>query len=538
MSLSSCIIPGQQGEIDGHRYTTGTIFCSSPNVDRRQEGRIVGFDVERRQYQVYYPKIDAELHLLEESDLDRSHMIVQDRHIRPGGRGHVDDFCGDDDDDISCPICFEVFASDPSDKLSGRLPIQARHCGHVICMDCFQKRRIETTKSGVTTRKGVISFRASMDCPICRREESFVADSIVVCLTMCQLVDRCKKVQHKKASPVLASKKLERSNDCNKRRSSADAEILNPRKKTTRHHKKSNADNDSTIISLQYPCTRCKVTKPKEKFSGKQADRAKHKKSDAMCRRCEEKCILKKDLGPTCDNGQMFQLYYCAEGSRNTQEKFLTTAIPWPLMEKKSPKVPPQFPTKLTLDGYTRETWSLLSNPCLSEHTNTSASNNPWNVTQLYGTGSKMNGLCDYLRGHKKSTFGTFVLPCGTDGFFVIPYDQPSPQPSPNIFVCKYVLGMGLVGPNAATISVPSDFVSNDDASNTKILEKLLVASKATNKSLSIIPKGSVQVAKKDLSLPKQMTTSSRGVKDWFRPRAQVVDTDEKDTLPCTGRIR
>eukprot|EP00978_Attheya_sp_CCMP212_P000755 scaffold1522_cov39-Attheya_sp.AAC.3 len=244
MSLPSSI-PGE-GQSDGvpshPKYVAGTIFCASPE-DRRKEGRIVGFDVERRRYQVYYPKIDAELHLLEESDLDRSH-IVQDRHIRPGGR--VDD-C-DDDDDISCPICFEVFASDPSDKLSGRLPIQARHCGHVICMGCFQERRIETTKGS--------SFSASIECPICRREESFVAESIVVCLTMCQLVERCKKLKFT-APPVLASTP-ERATDCVKRRSSADPENSNPRKKAARHCKESIA-NDSSIISLHSQCTPSQV---------------------------------------------------------------------------------------------------------------------------------------------------------------------------------------------------------------------------------------------------------------------------------------
>lgn len=470
---------------------------------------MIGFNGESRI--VYYPKVGAELLLLKESELNQFHS-VQVEHIRPGKVRQRDDngAFDSDDDDIMCPICFEVFASDPSDRMSGRLPIQARHCGHVICMDCFQKRRIELSAGGGAT------FRASIECPICRRSESFVAETVVTCLTMCQLVERSKKIQAKiipKPAPNLAL-----TNHRTKRSLPGADKQSNSQQKATRHSKQSVSAASNYV---RYQCTLCQKSKPEEKFSKKQAGRARCKKNNILCRRCEEKGILKKELGSGCE-GISFQLHQRVEKSNESAEKFLATVVPWPLTERKSCETPSQFPRSLILDGYTRERWSLLDD---------GENDSPWRIKTLYSsTGSRMGAFLNYLKEHKKSAFGTYGLQCGTDGFFVVPHDQSSQNPCPNMFACKYILGLGLVEPNAARIGGQATFTSGDDSTKSGILGKILNASNANCESLSAVAKGSVHAVKPDSSVPRSGLAGSSGKGcDWYRPRTTVEEEETKN---------
>ena len=80
-------------------------------------------------------------------------------------------------------------------------------------------------------------------------------------------------------------------------------------------------------------------------------------------------------------------------------------------------------------------------------------------------------GFLKNLNERKKAAYGTFLLPNGTDGFFVVPFCQPPPPTSRvegrdkhNVLFCKLVLGLNLVD-GGRTIVPPPRLAANETES-------------------------------------------------------------------------
>ena len=156
----------------------------------------------------------------------------------------------------------------------------------------------------------------------------------------------------------------------------------------------------------------------------------------------------------------------------------------------------------------------------------------------------KATGFLEFLKQHKKSAYGTFVLKDGTDGFILVPFQQEQPSlGDATMIACKYVLGLGLTNSNgdmkgASNTSQDNNFASNqngdeDDYVQSSVLGSLLSASQRNSASLAAVPKGSVKVQQPiAFSRPKAAGPGSR-VKDWFRTRVEVIelssDSDDDD---------
>mmetsp|Transcript_20352 Transcript_20352/g.29816 ORF Transcript_20352/g.29816 Transcript_20352/m.29816 type:complete len:182 (+) Transcript_20352:1132-1677(+) len=144
----------------------------------------------------------------------------------------------------------------------------------------------------------------------------------------------------------------------------------------------------------------------------------------------------------------------------------------------------------------------------------------------------------------------------GTDGFFVVPYDQPpsliaheckdttsSRQP---VFKCKYILGLDLLGGDSSTkCGQEQDSGQNsaqscsgrinweDGHDGSGSLRSILVAECKNNESLAMVPKGSVKVVRKE-SRPKRQTSSNNS-SDWFRKEDVIVEEEEENIAEAPG---
>ena len=487
------------------KYPTGTRFVK----DSDKYGRIVGFDGEL--YQVYYPQ-DGTCDSFTEKDFDEVKFIKP--HKRPSQcRRPVNE---EEDDKVPrCPKCMEIFSSNPLDKTSGHAPLQSQNCSHVICIDCIQAMRMSSSQSNSR-------LRSTVDCPFCKKPKSFNAAEPTICLPMCQMVALYNKMELKrgdelKREKVQEQQRKERKDKSNKRqRSSKDGRTESKQRSKHDGQKKDKISSKSSLKTAclsNIKCTSCKKDKLANKFSSKQLERANKEKQRVLCRRCEEKGNLQKQLGSGFDKVSTTLLVAKEQGSK---PKFLTTIVPYENGAAAAKQSNP-LPSNLTLDGYSREPWSRFANDDLQQE-------ELWTKSYLWSTGDAIAGFLSFLKKHGKSAYGTFLLPDGTDGFFVIPFDQPPPpletrqDDSRNVFQCKCILGLGLIGPKW-----------EEGHASSSTLRKLLAAEFKTSQSLAEVPKGSVQVVKK---LAGPAAPVSRGVQNWFRERIVIKEDEEDDKQP------
>mmetsp|Transcript_23270 Transcript_23270/g.35387 ORF Transcript_23270/g.35387 Transcript_23270/m.35387 type:complete len:975 (+) Transcript_23270:109-3033(+) len=285
-------------------------------------------------------------------------------------------------------------------------------------------------------------------------------------------------------------------------------------------------------------CGTCKKEKETENFSSKQLQRGKKGKSSILCRRCEEKGIIQRQFGKGVDKIGTALFSSKEHGSK---AKFLTTIIPCQIdasaNENMLPMKQSPLPSKLILDGYTRDEWGCLTNK-------DSEQEHVWMKTTLWSTGGdRVLNFISFLHKHQKSAYGTFILPDGTDGFFVVPYDQPLPQvkrkvkkehsSSHFVFKSKHVLKVGLIGENwAAEENDPQakariGGVSNSGSGST--LRKFLAAESKNRLSLAAVPQGSVKIVKKIVRPEAPGKQFNGGANDWFREKIVIKEAGEDD---------
>lgn len=285
-------------------------------------------------------------------------------------------------------------------------------------------------------------------------------------------------------------------------------------------------------------CGTCKKEKETENFSSKQLQRGKKGKSSILCRRCEEKGIVQRQFGKGVDKIGTALFSSKEHGSK---AKFLTTIIPCEIDastdENMLPMKETPLPSKLILDGYTRDEWGCLTNK-------DSEQENIWIKTTLWSTGGdKVANFISFLHKHRKSAYGTFILPDGTDGFFVVPYDQPLPQvkrkvkkndsSSHFVFKSKHVLKVGLIGEswaaeeNNSLAKARSGGISNTGSGST--LRKFLAAESKNRLSLASVPQGSVKIVKKVVRPEAPGKQLNGGACDWFREKIVIKEAGEDD---------
>ncbi len=260
-------------------------------------------------------------------------------------------------------------------------------------------------------------------------------------------------------------------------------------------------------------CCNCSSFKRREKFSNNQWQRGlKHPDKNVFCRRCEEKILIRKQVGR---KNEHLCLRMHTKKSRVSDLKYLCTVMP------ANAKKMTFLPKEMTLDGYTREEWSKPN------HENSSA----WQTTILkciIGE-RKLSDFFAYLTQRKKSVYGTFILSNGTDGLFFVPYYQ---ELTDGKFICKYILGLGLLEEdedhrvkdaeaNETEEDIEGDYISSS------VLGSLLVAQRKTDHSLHTVPKGSVKAAQKVKGRPSRPKNTGQS-KDWFGPKNMVREEAKK----------
>jgi hypothetical protein len=123
------------------------------------------------------------------------------------------------------------------------------------------------------------------------------------------------------------------------------------------------------------------------------------------------------------------------EGSK--KPKFLATILPVSDVNGNEVFQCHPLPGHLNITGYTREGYASLSN---------TEQENLWTKCYFWCTNDKkMMDLLNFLSSEKKSAYGIFLLEDKeTDGFFIIPHDQPGGLLK-GILMCKYVIGVGFM---------------------------------------------------------------------------------------------
>ena len=261
-------------------------------------------------------------------------------------------------------------------------------------------------------------------------------------------------------------------------------------------------------------CCNCSSFKRCEKFSSNQWQRGmKHPDKNVYCRRCEEKILIRKQVGR---KNEHLCLRMHTKKSRLSDSKYLCTVIPV------NTKKVTFLPKELTLDGYTREEWSKPN------HENSSA----WQSTIVKCVigERKMSDFFAYLTQRKKSVYGTFILSDGTDGLFFVPYYQ---ELTNGKFICKYILGLGLMDEDedhkvkAETTEEVDEEIEEDYICSSSVLGSLVTAQRKTDHSLHAVPKGSVKAAPKLRASPSRPKNTGRS-KDWYRPKNIVKEEAKK----------
>ena len=511
------------------KYDSGSRFIQ---MDSEKYGRIVGFNGER--YQVYFPH-DKSCHEYTEDDFKAVKFIKPQKrpspNIKPRKEGE-----GNKDKVLRCLRCDSRFASNPNDNVSGRAPVQSQNCAHVMCVNCVQAIRMNSSsKNGNASHR---KLRATVDCPFCKKSKSFNAVDPTICVAMCHMVKLYEEMEHQRNEDRIR-KKIEQEDKkerIKKRRhhthhthhspSKSHNKIDDPARSKRVKKEKGNIPKatSSSRKNKSIQCKSCKKEKSFDKFSSKQIDKMK-RKVPPLCRNCEGKGDIDKQFGKGA--GKLSTIIYSKKPGSSSVAKFLTTAVPWDNRNKTMKNQTP-LPSHLTIDGYTRDSWGLLNNDDKEQEEQC------WVKEYFWGSGNGVPPFLKFLNEHKKSAYGTFVLPDKNDGFLVIPYDQTIR--SGHIFQCKYVLGLGLHGDksggsidNSKSNSIkenPSVIDQEDGPSST--LRKLLATEFKTSQSLMAVPQGSVKAAQKLSSRPEG-PAASLGPANWFRQRIVIQEDGEGD---------
>jgi len=119
---------------------------------------------------------------------------------------------------------------------------------------------------------------------------------------------------------------------------------------------------------------------------------------------------------------------------RRFKTKVLTTTLPFSGPSGQALKRNLSFPSHLLINT----SFGLFANSDEEQE-------QLWLKTIMWSSNNDgMKGILKFLKEQGKSAYGTFELPDKTDGFFVIPYDQPEDM-SEGVLRCKYVLGLGVL---------------------------------------------------------------------------------------------
>ncbi len=507
------------------KYAIGRRFV---NMETETCGRIVGFDGEF--YKIVFPQDKEKSYDLWKEEKFQSVKFIQ-HHKRPSQPHTIQRRQQNKNRDkvLRCPSCNVRFSSNPKDDVSGRAPVQSQNCAHVLCVNCIHSLRINSlNKDGSANSNTNRKLRLTVDCPMCKKLKSFNAVNPNICQAMCQMVQMFEDMEHQRKedrireiiakeehdAKVKKEKRREREK-CSlsslqeeKREKQSNNYNQKERKKVKMSEKRhSSSTSSSNKKNKHIRCKSCKREKIRDKYSSKQMEKYEKQKAEPMCRRCEEKNIVKHKLGSGAEKVCTTVLVAKKHGSK---PKFLTTIVPWSKGQAQKEGTP--LPPDLTIDGYTRDSWGLISNTDAKEE-------ECWTKGIFWSSGAGFTQFLKFLKEHKKSAYGTFTLPDQTDGFFVIPFDQPSKirHGPENLFHSKYIFGLGLEG----------DKQNKDDKVEKQgSLRNLIAAEFRSSQALSIVPKGSVKVARKLKSQPER--AASGGVTNWFRERIVLKEGSDE----------
>ena len=540
------------------KYAIGTRFIQ---IDTEKCGRIVGFDSESKSYKIVFPQ-DKSCDVWNEDDfLHNKHNIkIIKTHKRPNQTKKIQkrrqSNKNNGDKILRCPQCDCRFSSNANDEVTGRVPVQSQNCAHVLCLNCIQSLRMSGMPYGgggggvdYASRK----LRVTVDCPICTKSKSFNAVKPNMCQAMCKMVqlyedmeqqrkeDRIRKIIEKEKHKLKKEKKKIKESRKRDRSSLLSPLIKEERRMKNEHRKEKKPDNHSKLQKEEKSnakknsaassrsrkenrnkekkvmCKSCGKEKVLDKFSSKQMEKYKKQKSKPLCRRCEEKCTVKQKLGRGAEKVCTTVMVAKRHGQK---AKFLTTIVPWSNGDAQRQSTP--LPPDLIIDGYTRDSWGMMSNQDMKEE-------ECWIKGTFWSTSVEgISKFLNFLREHEKSAYGTFLLPDQTDGFFVIPFDQPSKAAHfpENIIHCKYIFGLGLAGDNQ---NDNDGRKGEEQKSKNMSLRNLIAAEFRSNQSLSIVPKGSIQAARKIVSRPEG-PVASRGATNWFRQRNVIKEGNDDDS--------
>ena len=100
-------------------------------------------------------------------------------------------------------------------------------------------------------------------------------------------------------------------------------------------------------------------------------------------------------------------------------------------------------------------------------------------------------------------------------------------------FICKYILGLGIVGNNDDEHNNIQTNEKEEDYISSSMLGSLLVAQCKTDNALNAVPKGSVKVAKLQTSPSRPKNTGHS--KDWYGPKNVITKEDTNSGMPNKG---
>ena len=469
------------------KYKVGTKFIRPTD---KNYGRIVGFDGQF--YQVYYK--DTSCDALTEDALSKMKFI---HHKRPRKmKKMTNDFM-----EPKCPQCSKLYSIDSTQVKSGRTPIQSQNCSHLICFDCLQAIRIRDS----TMKQR--NLRSTVDCPFCNNAKAFNVVDPTVCIPMCQMAAMYYQMKYKE--------KLFTNGNKGHKRETTQLSCDRKRSKSCIDQKKDSNKNEMYIDKKEQSikCPYCKKCKKKDKFSSRQLERRESGNKKFQCRRCEDKDRIQQKFGPGYD--KFSTTMYIKKGG--STPKFLTTVLPYSGGFNGCPlQSDIHLLSNLLIDGYTRETYGRLANDDGEQE-------KLWMKSFLWSSNSeKLNEILTFLKSQEKSAYGTFILPDKTDGFFVIPFDQPDSM-SKGVFRCKYVLGLGVLSDE----SEGCEDQPKVNETETSTLRSLLIAESKLSQALEMVPQGSVKAAKK-VPFPSSPALS-RGPSDWFRQRIVIEEISDDD---------
>ena len=351
----------------------------------------------------------------------------------------------------------------------GCVPVQSSVCPHVMCIECVNNTRLSLSENK--------RIRTWIKCPFCNESKAFNADKPTVCLTMIEMIRIQEKGTAEKGNGTNESKKRpssqESSEDANRKRQRL-LMIAKSTQKTCRCCKQPKGEKhfskkqwkESTPLCLR--CTEKGKKQKRDAQSSKDCQeekslaekecrcckRGKHensfsqrewKKESSLCLRCYEKGKMQKE------QKQLFEANHDGPNVRimlakhsGTEAKLLSTVIAY--TPSSAPYIK-KLPIELVLDGYTDGSWAASDDGIISNF-----GNGAWHPLHLRSIDKDLSGFLGSLKNRRKAAYGTFVLSNRTDGFFVVPFDQPDPpeflQPldGAHYLFCKCVWGLNLVG--------------------------------------------------------------------------------------------